>query len=346
MAKLTEDALKNAIQTDSYLPVYVLYGEEQYLIQHWVNQLTSSLVGGAMPDFNLSRLPGETTGLADICQAAEIFPVMHSHRCVLVHDFSPQGEDAASFGAWEAYLADPCPGNVVIFSYSSVTPGSTDKWKRFLAPCEAHGGVLKFSVKTPQELARMLAGGAAKRGCRMSVSAASYLVDCVGDDMNTLLGELEKLCAYKMNQEITEADVDRLCPKTLSATAFQMIRQINSKNSRGALTILANLFQMREDPLKIFGALASSYVNMYRALIASQAGLAPGSFGKELGMKNTNGLSYSLKDAHTLGEKKLDQSLAWLSDCDQKLKSLPVDPHVILEQTVVGLLSIAGARYD
>ena len=180
----------------------------------------------------------------------------------------------------------------------------------------------------------------------MSASTAAYLIDCVGEDMNTLLGELEKLCAYKANLQIEDRDVDTLCTKTLSATAFQMIREINRRNSDGAIKILNNLFRMREEPVKILGALASSYVNMYRALTADEARLSLPEFGKSVGMKNTNGLTYSLKDARVLGGKRLDRSLILLSEYDKKMKSQSVDPKILLEQAVVELLCVAGAHYD
>ncbi len=346
MAKITEDALKSSLQSGNFAPVYVLYGEEQYLISHYVDQLADRLVGDVMPDFNLARLQGEHTHLNQIIESAEGLPMMHDHRCVLVWDYSPTDENDNGLKEWADYLSDPCEGNVVVFYYTTVKPASTKNWKAFLSACEQYGSVLVLNKKTPQELARMLCVGAGKRNCRMSASTAAYLVECVGDDLNTLLCELEKLCAYKANQEITDADVDKLCHKTLSATAFQMIREINRRNSAGALKILHNLYQMREEPPKIMGALASSYVNMYRALVAEQAGLSPAQFAKELGAKNVNGIQYSLKDAHALGDVRLNQSIQCLAACDKSMKSQPVDGKILLEQTVVELLEIAGAKYD
>ncbi|MBR4868799.1 MAG: DNA polymerase III subunit delta, partial [Clostridia bacterium] len=273
MAKFTEEGLKSAIKSQTFAPVYVLYGDEQYLVNHYVNQLANTLVGDIMPDFNLSRLSGETTYLGQIIESAEGLPMMHNHRCVLVWDYSPAEETDSTLKDWEAYLSDPCEGNVVVFYYTTVKPGNSKNWKTFLSSCEKYGGVLTLNKKTQAEIVKILCSGAGKRGCRISASTAGYLVECVGEDLNTLLCELEKLCAFKANQEITNGDIDRLCHKTLSATAFQMIREINRKNSSGALRILHHLYQMREDPIKILGALYSSYVNMYRALTADEARL-------------------------------------------------------------------------
>ncbi len=346
MAKFTEEQLQTAIKTRSFAPVYVLQGEEQYLIHHYANRLADVLVGDVMRDFNLAQLQGENTSLHQILEAAEGLPMMHDHRCILVRDYSPAEESDSVLKEWASYLADPCEGNVIVFYYATVKPAATKNWKAFLSPCETHGGVLTLNKKTRQDLVKILCSGAGKRNCQLSASTATYLIECVGEDLNTLLGELEKLCAYKANLQIEDKDVDLLCTKTLSATAFQMIREINRRNSSGAMQILNNLFRMREDPIKIFGALASSYVNMYRALTADEARLPLTEFGKALGMKNVNGLTYSLKDARALGAKRLDHGLTVLAEYDKKLKSQSVDPKILLEQVVVELLCIAGARYD
>ena len=60
-----------------------------------------------------------------------------------------------------------------------------------------------------------------------------------------------------------------------------------------------------------------------------------------LGVKNPSSLQYSLKDARKLGGVKIDRSLQLLCRQDEKLKSLPVDEKIILQETVVSLLEIA-----
>lgn len=346
MPKLTEAALKDAIKTEAFLPVYCLHGDEAYLIQHYVSLFINALVGEHMPDFNLTKSEGETATMLQILEAAEALPVMHNHRCIVIRDFVPTQCSDKQLQAFSDYLAEPCPGNVLIFYYTNVTPGATGRWKAFLTACEQYGGVIKLNKKTEKELVTILCNGAGKRGCRMSSQTAAYLIQCIGCDLNTLLCELEKLCAFRLNQQIEDRDVDLLCSKSLNASAFQMIKEINRGQSTKALQILQRLFALREEPIKIMGALASSYVNLYRAMIAEEAGIALPVFAKELGMKNPNSLQYSLTDARRLGTVKLTKSLKLLSQCDLSLKSLPVEGTILLEQTVVGLLAIAGEKND
>ncbi len=341
MAKLTEERVKESLKTEAYLPIYCFYGTETYLITHYASALAEKVVGNCMPDFNLNRMEGDTTTLTQILEAAEALPVMHSHRCVLVRDFLATNSTDRELEEFAQYVCNPSPQTVLVFSYTGVQPAATGKWKTFLSLLEKAGASLKFSPKTGQDLVRIVVSGAGKRGCRMTAATANYLIECVGSDLNTLLCEVEKLCAFRMNQEITQHDVDKLCPKELSVSAFQMVREISAKNAKGALKTLENLFESREDPIKILGALASSYVNLYRVLTAQEESLSAEAFGKELNMKKPANLQYSLKDARKLGGKKIDRSLQLLARQDEKLKSLPVDGKILLQEAVVGLLEIA-----
>ena len=341
MAKLTEERLKQSLSDGVFQSVYCLYGSETYLIAHYANGLAEKSVGDCMPDFNLTRIEGDTATMTQILEASDALPMMHTHRCVLVRDFLVTSCSDKDLEDLEAYLASPCPQTVLVFYYTGIQPASTGKWKPFINAMDKAGASLKLVPKTTQELTRIVASGAAKRGCRMTASTANYLIECVGSDLNTLLCEVEKLSAYRMNTEITMADVDKLCSKSLSVTAFQMVREICAKNSKGALKTLENLFANREDPIKILGALASSYTNLYRALTAQEENIALEAFGKDLGMKKPGNLQYSLKDARKLGGVKIDRSLQLLANQDVKLKSLPVDGKLLLQEAVVGLLEIA-----
>ena len=341
VAKLTEEKLKAALATGEFLPVYCLYGSETYLITHYASGLAEKSVGNCMPDFNLTRFEGANSTLSQILEAAEALPVMHSHRCILVRDFLATDSTDDELAALEEYVANPSPQTVLVFYFTGVQPAATGKWKPFMNAMKKAEGDLKFSPKTQQDLVRIVVSGAGKRGCRMSAGTAGYLIECVGSDLNTLLCEVEKLCAFRMNQEITTKDVDKLSPKALSVSAFQMLREISAGNGKSALKTLENLFANREEPIKILGALSASYVKIYQALTAQEEGIPLERLAETLGVKNPSSLQYSLKDARKLGGVKIDRSLQLLCRQDEKLKSLPVDEKIILQETVVSLLEIA-----
>ena len=54
---LTENELKSDVKSKTFKPIYVLFGDEHYMIKHYVK----SIVQGAVSDFaefNISRFDG------------------------------------------------------------------------------------------------------------------------------------------------------------------------------------------------------------------------------------------------------------------------------------------------
>ena len=52
MAKIGETELKNRIKSGDFSPIYMLYGEESYLKEHYVSKLKGKILDPAFADFN------------------------------------------------------------------------------------------------------------------------------------------------------------------------------------------------------------------------------------------------------------------------------------------------------
>lgn len=178
----------------------------------------------------------------------------------------------------------------------------------------------------------------------MSSGVASLLLDYCGDDLNTLNRELEKLRAYAGNRQITDGDIKLLCPKSITEDAFDMVRFINSGDLNGALTVLGRLFAARQDPQAIFGALVYSYINLFRIISAKKSRISLDETAKRFNMKSAYPLTKSRRDAESLGEDKIKQSLLTLDLCDKSLKSSAADSRLLLEETLVKLYGISTGK--
>lgn len=139
------------------------------------------------------------------------------------------------------------------------------KWNKTVKLFDKYGFTVKLDKKTSGDLAKMLESGAKRRGKRFERGAAAYLITCVGSDLNTLLNETEKVCAYAEGSEITRSDIDAVCVKSLDAKVFDMIRDLTAGRFDSAFTKLSVLFEQREDEFQILGALIASYSDIYRA---------------------------------------------------------------------------------
>lgn len=332
---MTESQLKDTIkQGDANL--YVLYGAETYLVEQYARLIARQTVEEGFDAFNLHRFDGQEVSAAQLEDAVEALPLMSDRKCVLVRDYdvAPDHERVMKL---TAQVPDSC---VLVFWYMSAQPdGRKNVWKEFLKQAEQVGVVMNFARKDPADAAKMLAAGAKRRGCQLDVADARYLVEQVGNDLNLLLCELEKLCALVPDGVITRRHIDDACPKNLETRVFDLSKAILRRRADEAYGLLHQLRVRREEPVAILGVLSNAFADLYRAKVAAAGGESAERLavdfksykGKEFRLRN------AARDAARLSVPALRECLAVLADTDTALKMGRGDGWVLLEQTVARL---------
>ena len=74
------------IQANKVLPVYLLCGEESFLIEGTLKQMLDHLLTPDVRDFNLSFLEGTDVTIREILSQVDLYPVMSEWRAVVVRD--------------------------------------------------------------------------------------------------------------------------------------------------------------------------------------------------------------------------------------------------------------------
>ncbi|MEG1819427.1 MAG: DNA polymerase III subunit delta, partial [Oscillospiraceae bacterium] len=274
-----------------------------------------------------------------IASCAESLPMMCERTCVLVHDFD---FDSASDTEKEKLveLLSDLPQTCVLIFWMDTKGFSTKKSnsKEILKLIDKHGAVAELNKRTPSDLVALLMAGAKKRECTMSRNEASYLISLVGTDMNTLLNELEKVCAYS-NGEITQETIDAVAIKTVEATAFKMIDALLSRSFDSAFTLLETLLTQKTEPVMISGALISAYVDMYRAKVVEVSGNSASALKQAFATqyKSDFRLNNAFKRSRKISKEQLCKCLDYLSEADEKLKGSSQSNRIIFEQLMVKL---------
>ena len=76
------------IQANKVLPVYLLCGEESFLVEGTLKQMLDDLLPPETRDFNLAFLEGDNITIREILSQADLYPVMSDWRVVVVRDAS------------------------------------------------------------------------------------------------------------------------------------------------------------------------------------------------------------------------------------------------------------------
>ena len=342
MKPITEAELKKQLKGE-LAPVYLLFGTEAYLKQHYVNLLVKKAAGEER-SFNFNRFDG-LPDMQALYDAASQFPLMHSTKCVLVCDYDPEKAAAAELDKLLQIVAEPLDTTVLLFWFDTVevNPKKAAKYKKLAAAAEKRGGyAVELNRRTPVELQRMLCDGAVRRGCRMEPTTARYMIENCSDDLQTLLGELEKLCAYGQGEHITREMIDKVTVRRVDVSVYNLAKALTAGRIEEAMGLLDDLFFQRVEPIVILSSLSAPYVDMLRAKAAEAAGQRADAIAADFGYYGT---AFRLKNAAYTAKRldmdQLRQSLTVLLEADGRLKGSRTPPRVALEQTLIQLYRIA-----
>ena len=336
MPEISEKELKTKIK-ENPAGAYLLFGDETFLVKFYTEQLIKATVDEAFSEFNLHNFECIDTGLSEIYDASLSIPMMAESKCVVVKDYPAKDASDRDLSALEELLKDNPPDNCLIFTYPTQPPKATEI-KKMLGIFSEYGCVLKAGKMTPAELAKTLEKGAKKRGKVFDKGVASYLVSNVGDDLNLLGNELEKVCAYA-DETIKKSDVDAVCVRSLDANAVFMVMDLARGNFEKAFLTLSNLFELREDEYMILGAVIAQYAFIYRAKAAASAGKSNveliAAYESYKGREKR--LNTAAQMAKNMSFAQITACMEILADADNQMKSTQNDKRRLLEETFVKL---------
>ena len=337
--KLNEKTLWKNIKSQEYLPVYLLKGSEPYLKLNYANLLAGSVVPAGLEVFNYHKLDGETVTMNELVECVEALPAMCERTCVLVHDLDFEKLSDPDREALVDLLSDAPDTCTLIFWQDTVGfPQKTKKMKELLALIDEAGAVVDLDARSRQDLVKFVVTECGKSDRVISAYTAEYLIDNVGEDMSNLVTEIEKLCNFA-EREITQADIDSVCIRSLEATAFQMIDALLDNQFDRVFRSLGILFDMKTEPMMILGALVSTYSDMYRAKVVAHEGgqqrdlkkLFPQAYKSDFKLRN------AFRRAGRFSMPALRKSLELLAEADTKLKSTSEDHRTVFEKLMIEL---------
>ncbi|MBR0112588.1 MAG: DNA polymerase III subunit delta [Clostridia bacterium] len=317
---------------------FLLYGSEKYLVKHYCTKLTEAAVDEAFADFNFTVFEGDGYTLDEVYDACLAVPVMAETKCVLVKDYNTDTMTESELSALETILKENPEECCLIFSYSASEPKEKN-FKKAAKLFEIYGFSVDFPSLSLSDLSSIAERGAKSRGKSFAPGAASHMVDSVGYDLNMISNELDKLCAYVSGDVIKKADIDAICIKTLETKVFDMIKDLVSGRIDDAFHKLSYLFEQRNEPTLILGALVSQYSDMYRCKALKEAGKSNADIMEYYPAykKAAFKIDKAAKAASKLTMKQMRMCIEILAEADLALKRSSNNQREILEKTLVRL---------
>ena len=289
MAKKTEEpnllhVLKEEIRLREPARLYFFYGEETFLLHHYLKQLKTVIVDPLTESFNYHKLTSESFDLLTFADCVENLPMMAERTMVVVDEidiFKLPESDRERMSEILSDIPDYC---TVVFFYETTTFKPDKRFKKLWDAVEKNGTFIEFQKQNQRDLVSWITRHFAASGKRINPDLCVYLIDLTGGTMTALAGEIAKICAYSGADEIHRSDIDAVVEPVLDAVVFQMTDLMSQGEYGAALLKLQQLMKMQEEPLAILGAIGSHFRRLASAKILLDNGKTSGDLMKLYGM--------------------------------------------------------------
>ena len=272
MPATTPRALRTAFDAGSFDPVYVLFGDEDYIKDEVLRLLLARAVNASVRDFNVDVRRGPELDAPELHSLLDQLPMMAERRVSVVRDAHLLKK--APLAVLDEYLAKPSRELVLVL----MLPAGEElpkQWSSHGTTCECkplnEEGVMKWITHYLQET---LGGG-------ITPDAASLLVSHVGNDLAQLAGELDKLLSYTNGAEITAESVQAVVGIRHGETLADLLDCVAERDARGALTMLPRVMaQPKTTGVSVVLALTAQTFALAWGAAARERGMQPGALSR------------------------------------------------------------------
>ena len=332
--------LKAAVRNKNIDRLYFFYGEETFLLSHYLEAIKKQLLDQLTESFNFHRFTSENFDLAAFVEAVENLPMMAEHTLVQVDDidiFKLNESEREKIAQLFCDIPEYC---TVIFTYLTVVWKPDKRLKKLWEAVESSGLAVEFRKQDQRELIPWVSRHFASQKKRISNELCAYLIDITGGTMTALSGEIQKICAYSGSDEIKKSDIDAVTEPVLDAVIFQMTDRISEGSYDKAFQSLQQLLKMQQEPLAILGALGGQF----RRLTVAKCLLDQGKSAYEL--QKLSGIPdyparKTMEAARHMEKSFCGRASVLIFETDYKMKTSYDDVQRLLELLILQLATEA-----
>jgi DNA polymerase-3 subunit delta len=293
------------VSSPTLRPVYLLTGTDKPKVGRAVQRLRSRFAEGAIDHLSADAASGEDAVAA--CNALGLF---EGGRLVLVEGV--ERWKAADAKAIAAYLGDPAPATVLALVGDELKAGSV------LAKACAKAGEVRVWNVQKRKLPDWVAEQFARLGASADRDACEALVELVGEDLEELESEAEKLATWAGGEPIGARDVELLAIPGREVAPWALSDAFGGRDTAAMLAACESELE-RKEPFVLAARLASHVALIRAAERLANEGLSSREVARRLDVHEFRARK-ALAQTENYSPDELDAALVRLADLDAALK--------------------------
>ena len=309
---------------------YLLYGKELFLIDREVKNIINK---NNIEEINISKYDLEINTLNEILDDANTVSLFSNNKLIIVENAfifnRTQNKKIDNVELLENYLKNSSD-TIIIFIDNNEKIDSTKKIVKLI---KEKGVIKEFNpLKNINSNVRAMFDD-----YEISDGSINFLIDRVGNNLELIYQEVEKLKIYKIEDKtITNKDIEDLTTENINIDIFKFVDDIINKNKKSAIKTYKELLKLNEEPIKIVALLASKFRLMYQASKLTKKGYTEEDISEILKVHKYP-VHLAILAGYKYNSEILLKYLNDLADLDIGIKTGEKDKELALELFILSL---------
>jgi DNA polymerase-3 subunit delta len=219
-------------QKNIYKNIYWLEGEEDYYIDMIVDYAEHNILNEAEAGFNLTVFYGKDADWAAVVNACKRYPMFAERQVVLLKE----AQQMKDIDKLESYAENPLSSTIFVVAHKTKTLDKRSKLHKLL---KKSAEIFTSEKIKDYKLQEWIGGYVRSQGYTINAKAISLLDEHIGNDLNRIVNEIEKLALnLKGKKDITEDDIEKYIGISKEYNVFELQAAIAKKDLARAIKII------------------------------------------------------------------------------------------------------------
>lgn len=309
-------------------PLYLIIGEEPFLLKQAYNFLKGTLLEAHDLDFNFQVFHGGDLDIEALRDSLQMLPMMAARRFVVLKEAEEMKDSD-----WEAlapFFAKPVESTVFALFASRL-----DKRKKSIKALYETGAVLEFKKPFENQIPSWIRYIAQIHQIEIEDEAIHEIHRRVGSHLLEIESALRNLKDFVGEQRrLTLLDVESALSRTREESVFDLVASLGHGDRVKSLELLVSLMDQGQNEIGLISLLARHFRLLFQLKRHQAQGLHGARLAQALQVPPYF-LNQYLEQSRVWSEAQIEQIFLILSETDRALKSSPLSAHIWLENLIL-----------
>ena len=308
---------------------YLLYSGDGAILNKEINDLEKKLdiSDNDIIYYNIDDIDG-------IINEASTIGMFSLNKFIIINmdSYFKDKKDIPNINLLENYFDSYNSNSYLVFVCNS---DSIDSRKKIVNLIKKYGIVKKLEVND-NYLNDYVNNYLKDNGYKINNGDVVYFINRVGNNINNVANELDKLMLYKINDKIINRnDIDLLTVENIDDSIYDFVNCILKNDNEKAIKLYNNFIDNGMDVNQIVAIIAAQIRLLYQAKRLYNSGKSNDEIAKILEFKSVYRVKYLLNDSYYYSESDLVKYLSKLADIDNAIKTSNGDGNMLMQLFIV-----------